>query len=84
MNTIRLGWSALLGFLLFQHASGQVPHVVSYQGRRTAHGTNFDGTGFLKFALVSGATNAATQATASATLTYGFLGSSPIRLGKRF
>ena len=36
-------------------ASAQVPQILSYQGRVTASGTNFTGTGQFKFALVNAA-----------------------------
>lgn len=36
-------------------ARGQVPSMINYQGRVTIGGTNFDGTGQFKFALVDGA-----------------------------
>lgn len=35
-------------------AQAQVPGIMSYQGRVTIGGTNFDGTGYFKFALVNG------------------------------
>ena len=35
-------------------AKGQVPQLINYQGRVAVGGTNFDGTGQFKFALVSG------------------------------
>ncbi len=73
MNAIRFSLSIFLGLNLIPHLCGQVPHVISYQGRLSAHGTNFNGTGLLKFALASGATNASVQATATPILTYGFL-----------
>jgi hypothetical protein len=33
----------------------QVPGIITYQGRVTASGTNFTGTGYFKFALLNGA-----------------------------
>jgi len=46
-----------LGILLAFAAtvSAQVPEMMNYQGRVTIGGTNFDGTGWFKFALVDGA-----------------------------
>lgn len=41
-----VGWLA--------NATAQVPHLLSYQGRVTAGGTPFNGTGQFKFALVAG------------------------------
>ncbi len=35
-------------------ARGQVPGMISYQGVVTVRGTNYSGTGFFKFAIVSG------------------------------
>jgi len=51
----------------------QVPSVISYQGRVQASGTNFSGTGQFKFALVSAGTNVSRRATATATVTSGFV-----------
>lgn len=46
--------------------------VFTYQGRLTDNGTNFTGTGQFKFALVT-STNGSQQATATATVTSGFV-----------
>jgi hypothetical protein len=46
--------------------------IITYQGRVTDNGTNFSGSGQFKFALVTG-TNSSRQATATATLTSGFV-----------
>jgi len=46
--------------------------VLTYQGRVTANGANFTGTGRFKFALVTSA-NASQQATATANLTVNFV-----------
>lgn len=35
-------------------ACAQVPHLINYQGRISANGVNFNGTGQFKFALVNG------------------------------
>jgi hypothetical protein len=40
---------------VFQCAPAQVPQLISYQGRVVADGTNFDGAGLFKFALVNAA-----------------------------
>ncbi len=52
-------WMAVLavvlqvsGFIL-QPCLGQVPGILNYQGRVVVNGTNFDGTGQFKFALVN-------------------------------
>ncbi|NCA82259.1 MAG: hypothetical protein EOM72_05885 [Opitutae bacterium] len=58
-NPIRLNALAIglggIGLLLAQAAAAQefVPTRMSYQGRVTAGGTNFNGTGWFKFALVN-------------------------------
>ncbi len=54
-------------------ALAQVPETISYQGRVTVSSTNFTGTGQFKFALVSPGVNASRQATATATVTSGFI-----------
>ena len=48
-----------VGLLTPHTASAQVPGIMNYQGRVIAGGTNFDGTGQFKFALVNngGSTN---------------------------
>jgi len=46
---------ALLFILVTVHAQGQAPGIMSYQGRVTVGGTNFNGTGQFKFSLVNGA-----------------------------
>ena len=51
----------------------QVPQLLNYQGRIAVNGTNFTGTGQFKFALISTSTNASVQATATGTVSYGFL-----------
>ena len=45
---------ALLTSLLSSSANGQVPQLISYQGRLSASGTNLCGPAELKFALVNG------------------------------
>ena len=42
----------------------QVPQLINYQGRIAVAGTNFDGSGQFKFALVNGGSNTSTTATA--------------------
>lgn len=54
--------------------SAQVPAIINYQGRLSVGGSNvFDGLGQFKFALVSPGTNTSRQATASATVSGGFV-----------
>ena len=53
MKTISLVVLAvLIGALGVTNA--QVPQIINYQGRVGVNGTNFDGTGQFKFALVNG------------------------------
>src|SRR5438132_1504201 len=40
--------------LTLSTALGQVPQMIAYQGRATVSGTNFNGAGQFKFALVGG------------------------------
>lgn len=55
-------------------ALAQVPGIITYQGRLSVGGTNvFDGSGQFKFALVSAGTNVSRQATATGTVSGGFL-----------
>ena len=54
-------------------AVAQVPGTISYQGRVQVGGTSFTGTGQFKFALVDGGSNTVRQATATASVTGGFL-----------
>ena len=49
-------------------SAAQVPQILNYQGRVAVDGTNFDGTGQFKFALVDGA-GVNTSRPATATLT---------------
>ncbi len=73
-RTCRVPRGVLLATLLIGttlHA--QVPQMISYQGRISVNGTNFDGTGAFRFALVDGGTNIARQATAAANLTGQFV-----------
>jgi len=53
--------------------SAQVPSLLNYQGRVTVDGTNFDGTAQFSFALVDGGSNLSHQATATATVSGGFM-----------
>jgi len=55
------------------HALAEIPRTISYQGRVQVGGTNFNGSGLFKFALVSKGTNLNRQATAAATVTSGFV-----------
>ncbi len=43
----------LLAFLIVRPTSAQVPSTLNYQGRVAVSGTNFNGTGHFKFALVN-------------------------------
>ncbi len=54
MKSILL-WTTIAVGLLFQIClQAQVPQLINYQGRVAVGGTNFDGSGQFKFALVSG------------------------------
>ena len=69
--------SFLTGLLVLAVAisttAGEVPTLLNYQGRISVENVNFTGTGYFKFALVDGGTEASVQATASATVNSGFL-----------
>jgi hypothetical protein len=52
---------------------GQVPSMLTYQGRLQASGTNFTGTGQFKFALVDAGSNTVRSATATATVNAGVI-----------
>ena len=59
-------WIALLllftiHFSMVTCLDAQVPGILNYQGRVVVNGTNFNGTGQFKFALVDGGTNLAQQ-----------------------
>jgi N-acetylneuraminic acid mutarotase len=60
-------------WLLLSALHAQVPQMINYQGRVIVGSANFNGTGQFKFALVNGGTNTSVQATATATVTSGFL-----------
>ena len=65
---------AIIGcWLVARSVSADVPHLLNYQGRVAVGGTNFDGTGQFKFALVNGGSSTTAQATASANVVFGFL-----------
>jgi hypothetical protein len=55
MKTIRPGLLSVFFFVLASTVFGQVPQLIHYQGRVAVGGTNFDGSGQFKFALVNGA-----------------------------
>jgi hypothetical protein len=65
----------MIGALLISAGimSAQVPGIISYQGRVKVEDTDFSGLGRFKFALVSTGTNVSRQATATATVTSGFV-----------
>ena len=70
--------------LLFGSAVlAQVPNLLNYQGRISVNTTNFTGTGQFKFALITTGTNSAVQATATITVSYGFVVNIPILNGGR-
>lgn len=56
MKTTRIPLCAVIllsVILAFQYSSGEVPGIINYQGRVAVNGTNFDGTGEFRFALVN-------------------------------
>lgn len=55
MRLIKSFGVAFFFVLITVHAQAQVPGIISYQGRVTVGGTNFNGAGQFKFALVNGA-----------------------------
>jgi hypothetical protein len=59
MNKFRIMVMATSFLLLGHILEAQVPQILNYQGRVAVNGTNFDGTGQFKFALVNpgGTTN---------------------------
>jgi hypothetical protein len=77
-------WLALLALLSTFKYPLSTAHaqstVFTYQGRVLDNGTNFTGAGEFKFALVT-STNAGSQATATATVTSGFVTSITVTYG---
>ena len=68
-------WASLALFFalaIYRYTAVAQTAIVSYQGRVTANGTNFTGTGRFEFALVT-STNNNHSATATANLTGGFV-----------
>src|SRR5436190_1061903 len=64
----------LLSFVLSSIlVCAQVPQLLNYQGRIAVNGTNFTGSGKFKFALIDGGKNNARSASATATISGGFL-----------
>jgi hypothetical protein len=66
----------LLFVCLTVSGSAQVPGIITYQGRLTSNGTNFEGSGRLKFALVHGGSGASLWSNDGTSVN----GSEPIRL----
>ena len=52
MKTTICTCAALLALSINSHVLGEVPHVISYQGKITVAGKPFNATGWFKFALV--------------------------------
>jgi hypothetical protein len=46
--------TVLVSAACLQSGQGQVPQIITYQGNVTVRGTNYQGAGLFKFALVSG------------------------------
>lgn len=72
MKTTLLVSFALSCLVAFAFTASAQPTTFTYQGHLTASGTNFNGAGHFKFALVTG-TNTAHQATATAMLSGQFV-----------
>ncbi len=74
MKLFRILFHAALGIGFLTHAYGQVPHLLNYQGRISVGGTNYEGPGQFKFALVGKQANTGSrQATATAEIFFGGL-----------
>jgi hypothetical protein len=73
MKTRQLATALTTLILLTFHCEAQVPQILNYQGRIAVNGTNFTGNGQFKFALVDGGQDNARSATATATVSGGFL-----------
>ena len=75
MNTCRLLASVALLSAIVPGSPlwAAVPVLLNYQGRAVVNGTNYDGTGQFKFALVDPGTNTSRQAAATAHLTGQFV-----------
>jgi hypothetical protein len=65
--------AALFGVVFTVGMQAQVPEIINYQGRVVVDGTPFTGTGQFKFALVDAGTDVSQPATATATVTSGFV-----------
>jgi len=65
--------STLVLGLSFSTVLAQVPSQLNYQGRVSVDGTNFNGTAQFQFSLVDGGSNLSHQATATATVSGGFM-----------
>ena len=76
-------WLATAAFIvaLSGTSPAQVPQLINYQGRVAVAGVNFDGTGQFRFAIVDQGTNTSVQATATATVTSGFVTSITVTNG---
>ena len=46
--------TVLVSAACLETGQGQVPQIIAFQGTVTVGGTNYQGTGLFKFALVSG------------------------------
>src|SRR6185295_17345325 len=54
-NTIHIVTFTVTALIWASGVFGQVPGIITYQGRVTSNGTNFTGTGQFEFALVNAA-----------------------------
>jgi hypothetical protein len=81
MKTIRILTSLALAACATALLHAEVPQLINHQGRIAVDGANFNGNGQFKFALVDGGTNISVQATATATVTSGFVTSISVTNG---
>jgi hypothetical protein len=74
-NPIRFELLLTLLLLLFACSAlrAEVPAIISCSGRVSVSNTLFTGTGQFKFALVNAGSNDTRQATATATISFGYV-----------
>lgn len=71
----------LLQFMFLPLARAQVPQMINYQGRLVIGGTNYNGSGPFKFALVDAGTNTSRTATATCLSAGGYVVSYTVTYG---
>ena len=65
--------SIIFALLANQILLAEVPSLINYQGKISVQGTNYNGTGQFKFALVGTSVNTSVPATGSITVVNGFV-----------